>query len=107
MNQKLNISLALAAALSGFLVSRYVIPTPALAQSEPPKQITAQSFILVDENSNIVGTFKPSPKSDQPPTVVLLDRTGREIWRADNSLDTLIQRREDVERKILNAMIDK
>jgi hypothetical protein len=82
MNRKVNPSLALAVGLLGGLLSRYIVLTPVLAQPAAPRQIIAQSFILVDSKNNIVGVFKPSPKSDQPPTVVLLDQNGREIWRA-------------------------
>lgn len=81
MNRGLILSLALAAGLVGGVLSRYITPTPVLAQSAAPKEIAAQSFVLMDDKNNIVGVFKPSdPRSDR--TVVLLDRSGREVWRA-------------------------
>jgi hypothetical protein len=90
MNRKLNISLALAAGLVGGAISRSTTPVPVLAQSQFQKEIKAQSFVLVDEKDNIIGTFKPS--ADRTPTVVLLDRNGREIWRAGVSAKVLSER---------------
>jgi hypothetical protein len=90
MNRTLPLSFALAAGLLGGLLSRYITPLPVLAQSGSPKGIKAQSFVLVDDRDNIVGTFKPS--ADRIPTVVLLDRNGREIWRAGVSAKVLTQR---------------
>ena len=86
MNTKLILILSVAAGLTGGIVSRYVTPAPVQAQAQTPvpKEISAQSFVLVDEKSNIVGTFKPSASQPgQPPTIVLLDRNGHEVWRAD------------------------
>jgi hypothetical protein len=52
-----------------------------------------QSLGLVDEKSNVVGTFRSSqPGSGPGPTVVLLDRNGREIWRAGISVKVLSER---------------
>ena len=82
MNRKLSLSLALAAGLFGGLLSRFVIPLPVLAQTETPKEIRAQSLVLVDEKSHIVWTFKPTESTSPTPAVVLLDWRGREIWRA-------------------------
>jgi len=101
MDPKLTLPLALAAGLIGGAISGYVAPLPALAQSQTQKQIKAQSFVLVDEKDNIVGTFKPSADAifingkmvaGQAPTVVLLDRNGREIWRAGVSAKILSER---------------
>ena len=81
MNRTWMLSLALAAGWLGGAISRYATPTPAFAQSSAPKEIVAQSFVLTDENNNIVGVFRLSePHSGR--TVVLADRNGREIWRA-------------------------
>jgi uncharacterized membrane-anchored protein YhcB (DUF1043 family) len=76
----MTLSLALAAGLLAGVLSRYVTPASAFAQAQTQKELKAQSFVLVDDKGNIVGTFKPS--ADRIPTVVLLDRSGREIWRA-------------------------
>jgi hypothetical protein len=74
---------ALAAGLLGGYLSRYAPPTVfAQAPAPAPKEIRAQSFVLTDEQGNVVGTFKPStPRSNELPTVVLLDPWGRETWR--------------------------
>ena len=90
MNRALTLSLALTVGFLGGLLSRYITPSPVLAQSGTPQEIKAQSFVLVDGKNNIVGTFKPS--GDRIPTVVLLDRNGREIWRAGVSAKVLTER---------------
>jgi hypothetical protein len=90
MNRTLTLSLALAAGLFGGLLSRYMTLLPVLAQTGAPKEMKAQSFVLVDAKDTVVGTFKPS--SDRIPTVVLLDRNGREIWRAGVSAKVLSER---------------
>jgi len=96
MNRKLNLSLALAAGLLGGVLSRYVTPLPVQAQASPPsKELRAQSFVLVDDKNDIVGTFTASttgPKPGQNQTVVLLDRNDKEIWRAGVSVKVLAQR---------------
>jgi len=95
MNRKLNLSLALAAGLLGGVLSRYIAPLPVLAQAGPPKELRAQSFVLVDDKNNVVGTFTastPGPKPVQNQTVVLLDRNDKEIWRAGVSVRVLAQR---------------
>jgi len=81
MNRGLILSLALGAGLLGGVLSHYITPTRAFAQSTVPKEIAARSFVLTDDKNNIVGVFKPSDtRSDR--TVVLLDQNGKEIWRA-------------------------
>ena len=90
MNRTFNLSLALGAGLTGGLLSRYIAPLPAFAQAQAQREIKAQSFVLVDDKDNIVGTLKPS--ADRRPTVVLLDRNGREIWRAGVSAKVLSER---------------
>ena len=81
MNRGLILSLALGAGFLGGVLSHYITPTPAFAQSTIPKEIAARSFVLMDERNGIVGVFKPSEaRSDN--TVVLLDQSGKEIWRA-------------------------
>jgi len=95
MNRKFNLALALAAGLLGGVLSRYVAPWPVLAQAQPAKELRAQSFVLVDDNNNLVGTFTastPAPKPGQNQTVVLLDRNDKEIWRAGVSVKVLAQK---------------
>lgn len=103
MLRKLNPLLALAAGLIGGLASRYVTPFAVQAQAPPqvapvpvpippqpaaPAEIKAQSFTLVDRNGNTVATFEPlvSGPLNRGDGVVLLDRNGRELWRATTSL---------------------
>ncbi len=100
MNNKLTISLALGAGLIGGMLTRYVSPPTVSAQDQVslPKELRAQSFVLVDRTNNIVGTFmtEPSvgpriagPDSRQEPGagvprhVVLRDSSGRLIWNTD------------------------
>lgn len=93
MKRLLTITSILAAGLLGGLLSRYLTPVTVHAQAQAQKEIKAQSFVLVDDKDNIVGTFKPSfdPLTGAP-TVVFLDRNGRESWRAGASFKTLSER---------------
>lgn len=110
MLRKLNPVLALAAGLLGGILSRYLAPPPVhaqapatQAQSTPaPEEIRAQSFTLVDGSGAVVGTFRPllsvapglpgvfdqgpARRERGPQGVVLLDRSGRELWRAGGSI---------------------
>jgi hypothetical protein len=95
MNRKLNLLLALAAGLAGGLLSRYVGPVSAFAQTQPPQEIRAESFVLVGPNNNVVGTFRasaPMPKPGSRQTIVLLDANNQEIWRAGVSVKVLAQK---------------
>jgi hypothetical protein len=51
MNRKMNFTLALLAGLLGGVLSRYLIPTPVFAQAQAPapREIRAQSFVLVNK----------------------------------------------------------
>ena len=96
MNRKLNLVLALGAGLAGGILSRYIAPATAFAQTQPPKEIRAGSFVLLDPNNNVVGTFRASAPVPKPgglkPAVVLLDDNNQEIWRAGVSVRTLAQK---------------
>jgi|HubBroStandDraft_1064217.scaffolds.fasta_scaffold40919_2 hypothetical protein len=96
MNPGLRLALTLSAGLLGGLLSRYIAPPAVLAQAGPQKELRAQSFVLVDEKNNVVGIFKPSESQNggfgTTPTVVLMDRSGREIWRAGLSTKVLSER---------------
>jgi|HubBroStandDraft_6_1064221.scaffolds.fasta_scaffold75078_4 hypothetical protein len=91
--QKLNLGLAVGAGFLGGALSHYSASyfTQATAHAQtlvsPVKDVTAQSFVLVDPTGTTVGTFKAS--SGQSPTVVFTDRNGREIWRAGTSVKVL------------------
>ena len=89
MSGRLQLVLALAAGFAGGMVTRYVAPAPVLAQAQPPalQEIRAQSFVLVDNSGSVVGTFRPSsPQPGRTPAVVLLDSSGREVWRGGGSM---------------------
>jgi hypothetical protein len=105
MNRKLTVLLALVAGILGGLLTRYIAPPAAFAQSQAPvtKEVRAQSFTLVDPSNRAVGTFTfesgwPSPPPPPPGTlpsprgrgsngmrIVLRDSNGREIWSAGDT----------------------
>jgi len=73
------------AGLLGGLVSRYVMPPSAYAQTKPSvaKEIRAQSFTLVDQSGRPAGTFTTESSSvPARPRIVLRDPSGRELWSA-------------------------
>jgi hypothetical protein len=107
-----NIAIALIAGLIGGVSTRYISPSPVLAQTQPQpaKEICAQSFTLVDPSDGTVGTFsvervpgglptrfRNPARPDQiidlaPMRIVLRDPAGRELWSAEplgNSLRPL------------------
>lgn len=59
MNRKLNLAFAFAAGVFGGMLSHYLAPVVALAQSQTPapKEIRAQSFVLVDARGVPRGVF--------------------------------------------------
>jgi hypothetical protein len=101
MHRKVSLGFVLAAGLLGGVFARYLTPPAVLAQAQVLKEIKAQSFVLTDEKGNIVGTIKSAPPllsdldsalrpkppgvgiGESHPTIVLLDRDGHIIWRAD------------------------
>ena len=106
MNNKSNVFMALAAGFLGGLLTRYIAPTPVLAQSQTSSatEIRAQSFVLVDAQDHAVGTFfseplsppfarRPYPGPPGPSRIVRRDSNGREIWSAGgNPMRPLTQR---------------
>jgi hypothetical protein len=92
MNRTFTVALALAAGFVGSLLTRYIAPPAALAQTQTPvaKEIRAQSFTLVDSSDHVAGTFTvesvnrvpQSPSQFPPQRIVLRDFNGREIWSA-------------------------
>jgi len=84
MSKSFTIVLALSAGLAGGLLSRYVAPTAAHAQNpqQTPKEVRAQSFVLVNWADHPVGTFTWEPASGR---IVLHGANGREIWSAGGS----------------------
>jgi hypothetical protein len=77
MNKR-SLVLSLAAGLAGGLISTYVSPQLAHAQSEAPSEIRAQSFTLVNQNGVSFGTF--SFDAQGRPRILLRDEAGHEIW---------------------------
>jgi hypothetical protein len=92
---RMTIAIALAAGLVGGVISRYISPAPVLAQqaqpqSPAPVELRAQRFVLVNPDGLVAGTFtvEPGKLTDvpfTPPSIRLLDWSGKEIWRAGGS----------------------
>lgn len=63
MSTKQTLILSLAAGLTGGIFSRYLAPEMVHAQTQmlAPKEISAQSFALLDANGNRVGALTVSP----------------------------------------------
>jgi hypothetical protein len=82
MNRNLNLSLALAAGLLGGVLSHYIAPMPVLAQAQAtiPKEIRAQSFVLVDSKGLAMGLMGFDLQGR--PVIKLLDERGRTLWSA-------------------------
>ena len=100
MNRNWTIILALAAGLTGGVLSRYIGMPSVHAQTPAPvtTEVRAQSFTLVDAEGRVMGTFTsrlvPAGVTILSPDgarvsgrsrIVLLDPSGREIWSADGS----------------------
>jgi hypothetical protein len=91
---KMTILIAFVAALAGGVISRYVSPSPVLAQQTPaqspaPVELRAQRFALVNPDGGVVATFV-ADQSDPTnilaqPSIRLLDWRGKEIWSAGGS----------------------
>jgi len=73
---KATVTLAFAAGLLGGVASHYLSPQPVHAESYP-REVRAQSFILVNEQGMVLGTF--SEEAGRP-ALKLFDRKRREIW---------------------------
>jgi hypothetical protein len=83
MNRKLNVGLSLAAGLLGGILSHYVAPKSVLAQSQaiPPKEISAQSFTLVNDKGIPFGMF--GFDRDGNATIRLFNQSGKVIWSSN------------------------
>ena len=86
MNSKFTLPVAVAAGLAGGLLSRFVAPAPVLAQTQPaaPKEVRAQSFVLVDSRGTAYGLLGFNPQGR--PVIKLLDATGRTLWTTESGL---------------------
>jgi hypothetical protein len=74
------IALALAAGLLGGLLSRYVSPVAVFAQapSPAPKEIRAQSFVLVNAQGVPMGLMGIDPQGW--PIIKLVNERGTTLW---------------------------
>ena len=76
-----NIALSLAAGLLGGLLSHYAfVVLPVQAQSPaPPRSVTSQSFVLMNDKGEVGGTFS---FNDEGKPVIQLFEHGRPTWSA-------------------------
>jgi hypothetical protein len=98
MNNKLTVSLALVAGLAGGMLTRFIAPAPVFAQAPAQtlpfpatpgpaapapitKEIRAESFVLLDPNDRVAGTFTAEPRGvGLPDRIILRDAHGHELW---------------------------
>ncbi len=92
MNKTLTVVPAIAAGFLGGIVTRYVAPPAAFAQTQAPatKEVRAESFALVDSSDHTVATFTVesgagSASNSHSRRVVLRDAHGHTIWSAGGS----------------------
>jgi len=80
--KRLNLALALAAGFAGGVLSHYLAPPAAQAESRPAPamEVRAHSFVLVNGMGHVVGSFAADP-GDRP-ALRLFDANGREVWSA-------------------------
>ena len=85
--KKLNLALALAGGLAGSIFSHYLWPQAVHAQAPTavPREVRAQSFVLVNDQGVVMGTFATDTPAFGTPSIKLYDGGGREIWRAGGS----------------------
>jgi hypothetical protein len=86
MNRKANLTLALACGLLGGVLSRYLTPIPVFAQAQlpAPKEVRAQSFVLVNKEGTVLGRIGFDPGG--LPNITLVDEDGRTIWSTKERL---------------------
>ena len=78
-NWKLNLGLSLAVGSFGGYLSHYLTPDMVhAAQIAPPKQVQAQSFLLVHEDGSPAGLFGFDLRGR--PDIILYDNTGKVVW---------------------------
>lgn len=70
--------MALAAGFIGGIVSQHIIPASVYAQAQTriPKEVRAESFVIVDENGSPRGAFGIDKKHGWP-TVEITNKNGR------------------------------
>jgi hypothetical protein len=79
--KKRNLFLAFAAGLMGGLLGQAIATKPVLAESQAPREIRAQGFVLVNESGSVLGKF--TVDSGGRPAIRLFDTKGREVWSAE------------------------
>jgi len=82
--KKLNLGLSIAAGLLGGIFSHYVWTQPVQAQNQAPapKELRAQSFVVVNDKGEIQGVLSfGEPKGDRT-RINIYDSKGREIFTA-------------------------
>jgi hypothetical protein len=99
MNKR-TVVLSLAAGLLGGAISHHLSPGLVHAQSQAPKELRAESFILVNEKGIVLGAL--SGEGGRP-SLKLFDERGREIWRSGGRTDvpTALQGRTGVPAALL------
>ena len=75
---KTAIALAFAAGLTGGVASHVLVPPSVHAESYP-REVRAQSFVLVNDQGKVLGTFAEEAGR---PVLKLFDGSRREIWSA-------------------------
>ena len=80
MNRFVTIAVALTAGMLGGLASRYLSPAVVYAQvpSQAPKELRAQSFVLVNAQGVPLGVMGIDPQGW--PMITLKNETGTTIW---------------------------
>ena len=73
MNGKMNFTLALAAGLLGGLIATYARPALLHAQTNAPKVVQAQNFVLVNERGHKLGEI--TIEQDEKPNIRLFEET--------------------------------
>jgi len=78
MSNKATVVLALAAGFLGGIVSQHIAPPPIYAQAQPavPREIRAESFVIVDTNGVPRGAFAINGRNGRP-MLEMRDRNGR------------------------------
>ena len=85
--KKMNIGLSIAAGLLGGIFSHYVWTQPVQAQNQlpAPKEVRAQSFVVVNEKGELQGVLTFGEPKNGRTSVKLFDSNGREIFSAGGS----------------------
>jgi len=82
--KRLNLGLSIAAGLLGGIFSHYVWTQPVQAQNQAPapKELRAQSFVVVNDKGEIQGVLTFGESKGDRTSIKLYDGKGREILTA-------------------------